>query len=283
MTTMTTPLHAHEEGALTTSDGVTLYTQSWRAAQAKATIALIHGLAEHSARYRHVGEYLATRGYTVHTMDLRGHGRSPGKRILVRRMDEYSKDVAALLTWIRTQETDRPLFLLGHSLGGLIVTYYVLTQTPALRGVILSGPALQVDAISPFLQIVGRVLAQIVPTLPMKKLDATAISRDPAVVKAYQSDPLVYTGAVPAGTGIAMMSAITQLQQQMEAFRLPLLIVHGAADRLTNPEGSKQLYARAASTDKTLKLYDGLYHEVLNEPEQEQILAEIVAWLDQRI
>ncbi|MCE7981631.1 MAG: lysophospholipase [Caldilinea sp. CFX5] len=280
---MTTPLYTHEEDALTATDGVTLYRQSWRAAQPKAAIALIHGLAEHSARYRHVGEYLAARGYTVHTMDLRGHGRSPGKRILVRRMDEYSKDVAALLGQIRTQETNCPLFLLGHSLGGLIVTYYVLTQTPDLQGVILSGPALQVDAISPFLQIVGRVLAQIAPTLPMKKLDATAVSRDPAVVKAYQNDPLVYTGAVPAATGIATINAITEIQQRMEAFRWPLLIVHGAADRLTNPEGSKQLYARAGSTDKTLKLYDGLYHEVLNEPEQEQIMAEIVAWLDKRI
>lgn len=277
------PLYTHEEGALTTSDGVVLYTQSWYAMQPKATIALIHGLAEHSTRYQHVGEYFAAHGYTVHTMDLRGHGRSPGKRILVRRIDEYSNDVAAFLAWIRTQDADRPLFLLGHSLGGLIVTYHVLTQSPDLCGVILSGPALQIEGVSPFQMLVGRLLARVAPSLPMKKLDSTAVSRDPVVVKAYQTDPLVYLGSIPAATGIAMITAITYIQQQMEAFRLPLLVVQGTADRLVNPEGSKQLYARAGSTDKTLKLYDGLYHEVLNEPEKEQIMAEIVAWLEQRI
>lgn len=277
------PLYTHEEGTLTTSDGVVLYTQSWYAVQPKATIALIHGLAEHSTRYQHVGEYFAAHGYTVHTMDLRGHGRSPGKRILVRRIDEYSNDVAAFLAWIRTQDADRPLFLLGHSLGGLIVTYHVLTQSPDLCGVILSGPALQIEGVSPFQMLVGRLLARVAPSLPMKKLDSTAVSRDPVVVKAYQTDPLVYLGSIPAATGIAMITAITYIQQQMEAFRLPLLVVQGTADRLVNPEGSKQLYARAGSTDKTLKLYDGLYHEVLNEPEKEQIMAEIVEWLEQRI
>jgi acylglycerol lipase len=280
---MTMTLYTHEEGTLATGDGVVLYTQSWRSAQPKATLALIHGLAEHSKRYQHVGEYLATRGYTVQTMDLRGHGLSPGKRILIRQIDEYSNDVAAFLRWVRSQDPDRPLFLLGHSLGGLIVTYHVLTQSPDLRGVILSGPALQVDDVSPFQLMVGRVLARVAPSLPMKKLDATAVSRDPAVVKAYQTDPLVYAGAIPAATGMAMITAITYIQQQMEAFQLPLLIVQGTADRLVNPEGSKQLYARAGASDKTLKLYDGLYHEVLNEPEKEQILAEIVEWLDKRI
>lgn len=283
MTPQTAPLYTHEESTVTTSDGVILYTQSWRAAQPKGVIALIHGIAEHSARYRHVGEFFATHGYTVHTMDLRGHGRSPGHRILIRQMDEYSQDVVAFLTWIRAQERNRPLFLLGHSMGGLIVTYHVLTQQPELRGVVLSAPALQVDGVTAFERIVGRVLARLAPALPMKKLDATAISRNPAVVKAYQRDPLVYLGAVPAATGIAMITAIAEIEQQMEAFRLPLLIVHGSADRLTNPEGSKQLYARAGSSDKTFKLYNGLYHEVLNEPEQEQVMADIVAWLDQRI
>lgn len=283
MPTIMPTTYTHAEGALTTSDGVVLYTQSWCAAQPKATIALIHGIAEHSARYKHVGEYLATHGYSVHTMDLRGHGRSPGKRILVRQIDDYSNDVAVFLRWVRTQDPDRPLFLLGHSMGGLIVTYHVLTQAPDLRGVILSGPALQVEGVSSFQIMVGRVLARVAPNLPMKKLDATAVSRDPAVVKAYQTDPLVYLGPLPAATGVAMITAITYIQQQMEAFRLPLLIVQGAADRLVNPEGSKQLYARAGSTDKTLKLYDGLYHEVLNEPEKEQVMADIVEWLDKRV
>lgn len=279
---MTTKLYTHEEGALTTRDGVVLYTQSWCAALPKATLVLIHGMAEHSARYNHVGEYFAAHGYTVHTMDLRGHGRSPGKRILFRRIDEHSHDVADFLTWVRQQDPDRPLFLLGHSMGGLIVTYYVLTQSPDLLGVILSGPALKLEGVSPLLLAVGRLVARILPTLPMTKLDTTAVSRDPAVVQANLADPLNYHGGIPAATGMAMVNAVDAVDRQMEALRLPLLIVQGTADRLIDPEGSKQLYARAGSSDKMLKLYEGLYHEVLNEPEKEQVMAEIVAWLDQR-
>jgi acylglycerol lipase len=279
---MTTTTCTHAEGALTTGDGVILYTQSWCAAQPKATIALIHGIAEHSARYSHVGEYLAAHGYTVHTMDLRGHGRSPGKRILVRQMEEHSKDVADFLTWVRAQATDTPLFLLGHSMGGLIVTYYVLSQSPQLTGVILSGPALKLESVSPLLIAAGRLIAKIMPELPMKTLDTTAISRDPVVLKANIDDPLVHHGGIPAATGLAMVQAVDYVQGQMENFRLPLLIVQGTADRLVDPEGSKQLYARAQSVDKTLKLYEGLYHEVLNEPEKEEVLADILAWLEDR-
>jgi acylglycerol lipase len=277
------PTYTHEEGTLTAQDGTLLYTQSWRAARPKAIVVLIHGIAEHSARYRHVGNFFAESGYTVHTMDLRGHGRSPGKRILIRQMDEYSRDVATFLSWIRQQDGDRPLFLFGHSMGGLIVTYYVLNQRPVLRGVVLSGPALQLESVSPLVLTVGRVLAQFFPAAPMKTLDSTAISRDPTVVAAYATDPLVYHGSIPAATGLAMVNAVADINSKMEAFELPLLIVQGAADRLVDPEGSKQLYARAGSTDKTLKLYPGLYHEVLNEPEKEEIMAEIVAWFDKRV
>ena len=277
---MTTSLYTHQEGTLKTKDGMTLYTQSWCASQPKAILVLVHGISEHSARYRHVGEYLAAHGYTVHTMDLRGHGRSPGKRILVRSIDEHSQDVGLLLKWARQQAAGHPLFLLGHSMGGLIVAYYTLTQTPDLRGGILSGPALKLDGASPLLVAIGRLLAQVYPTLPMKTVDTDGISRDLAVVQANKADPLIYHEGVPAATALAMVKAVDQVQKQAAAFHWPLLILQGTADRLVNPEGSKTFYAHAGSTDKTLRLYEGLYHEVLNEPEKEQILAEIVDWLD---
>jgi len=277
---MTTNVVTHQEGTLTTSDGLTLYTQSWRAAQPNAILVLVHGISEHSTRYRHVGEYLAERGYTVHTMDLRGHGRSPGKRILVRSIDEHSQDVGALLKWARQQAAGQPLFLLGHSMGGLIVAYHTLSQSPELRGVILSGPALKLDGASPILVAVGHLLAKVYPTLPMATLDTDGISRDPAIAKANKADPLIYHEGVPAATALAMVKAVEQVQKQAAAFHWPLLILQGTADRLVNPEGSKLFYTHAGSTDKTLRLYEGLYHEVLNEPEKEQILAELVEWLD---
>jgi alpha-beta hydrolase superfamily lysophospholipase len=277
---MTTPLFTHQEGTLQTNDGLTLYSQSWCAAQPKATIVLVHGISEHSARYRHVGEYLAAHGYTIHTMDLRGHGRSPGKRILVHSINEHSQDVGALLARARQQAAGQPLFLLGHSMGGLVVVYYALTQSPELHGVILSGPALKLDGASPLLVAIGHLLAKVYPTLPMKTLDTDGISRDPAVVQANKVDPLIYHEGVPAATALAMVKAVEQVQKQATAFHWPLLILQGTADRLVNPEGSKTFYAHAGSTDKTLRLYEGLYHEVLNEPEKEQILAEVVEWLD---
>lgn len=278
-----TATYTYEESKLTASDGLALYTQSWRAAHPKATIMLIHGISEHSTRYRHVGEFWATHGYTVHTMDLRGHGRSPGKRILVRQIDEHSRDVGTLLAWAQQQEPTLPLFLFGHSMGGLIVTYYTLTQTPKLNGVILSGPALKLNGASPLLVAIGHLIAKVYPTLPMATIDTTGISRDPAVVQANKTDPLIYHEGVPAATALAMVKAVTYVQTHWSAFHWPLLILQGTADRIVNPEGSQLFYLHAGSTDKTLKLYEGLYHEVLNEPEKEQIMAEVVEWLDQHI
>lgn len=275
-----TATHTYEESKLTASDGLLLYTQSWCAAYPKATIVLIHGISEHSTRYRHVGEYWAAHGYTVHTMDLRGHGRSPGKRILVRQIDEHSQDVGTLLTWARQQAPTLPLFLFGHSMGGLIVTYYTLTQSPDLAGVILSGPALKLNGASPLLVAIGHIIAKVYPTFPMSTIDTTGISRDAAVVLANKADPLIYHDGVPAATALAMVKAVAYVQTHWSAFHWPLLILQGTADRIVNPEGSQQFYAQAGSTDKTLKLYDGFYHEVLNEPEKEQVMADIVAWLD---
>ena len=275
-----TATHTYEESKLTASDGLVLYTQSWCAAQPKATIVLIHGISEHSTRYRHVGEYWAAHGYTVHTMDLRGHGRSPGKRILVRQIEEHSHDVGTLLTWARQQAPTLPLFLFGHSMGGLIVTYYTLTQSPDLAGVILSGPALKLNGASPLLVAIGHIIAKVYPTFPMSTIDTTGISRDAAVVLANKADPLIYHDGVPAATALAMVKAVAYVQTHWSAFHWPLLILQGTADRIVNPAGSQQFYAQAGSADKTLKLYDGFYHEVLNEPEKEQVMADIVAWLD---
>lgn len=270
----------YRESLLTTVDGLDLFAQVWGAEKPKAAVALVHGIAEHSSRYRHAGEFLARRGYTVYTFDLRGHGRSPGQRILFQHMDEHREDVTIFLQWVRQERADLPLFLFGHSMGGLIVTYYVLTEQPVVKGVILSAPAIKLDNVSPLLMAVARLLAKVKPTLPMRQLEFAAISRDPVVLEENKNDPLVYHGGIPVSTGLAMARAVTYVQQQMSAFHLPLLLLHGTADRMVTPEGSKQLYAEAATTDKQLKLYDGLYHELLNEPEKEEILQDIVAWLD---
>ncbi|MCB0084585.1 MAG: lysophospholipase [Caldilineaceae bacterium] len=231
----------YSEELLTAGDGLDLFAQTWRAAQPKAVVALVHGIAEHSSRYRHTGEFLAQRGYTVFTFDLRGHGRSPGKRILFQHMDEHSEDVATFLAWVRAQSAVLPLFLFGHSMGGLIVTYFVLTKKPSLRGVLLSAPAIQLDNVSPHLLMIGRMVAKVTPALPLRQLEFAAISRDPAVLEANKNDPLIYHGGIPATTGLAMARAVAYVQAHMDQFQLPLLVMHGPADRMVTPEGSKTL------------------------------------------
>ncbi len=280
---MTTTSYTYRESVLTTSDGLDLFAQVWVATPAKAAIALVHGIAEHSSRYRYAGEFLARHGYTVYTFDLRGHGRSPGTRILLQHMDEHRDDVAKFLDWVQQEADALPLFLFGHSMGGLVVTYYVLTQRPTFQGVILSAPAIKLDNVSPLLLIVARLMAKVMPTLPMRQLEFAAISRDPVVIEENQNDPLIYHGGIPVITGLAMARAVDYVQQHMADFHLPLLLLHGTADRMVTPEGSKQLYARAATADKTLKLYDGFYHELLNEPEKAEILSDILTWLEARL
>ena len=272
----------NEQGTFTASDGVQLFEQSWFSkTEPKAIVVIIHGYAEHSTRYAHVAEYFASSGFAVHTFDLRGHGKSDGKNTHVNSFDEYLTDVDTFLSRVRDSHPGKKIFLLGHSMGGAIASLYVITRQPDLAGLLLSGAAVKIsDDISPFLIKISGIIAGILPKLPTIKLDGTAISRDPQIVEKYDNDPLVYRGGIPARSGAEINRSTIQIQEKMEAIKLPLLVMHGTADRLADPEGSKQLYTRASSEDKTLKLYEGLYHEILNEPEKENVMADIVAWLD---
>ncbi len=274
-----------EEATVRTADGKQLLERSWLPEGApNALVAIVHGYAEHSGRYHHVAQRLVANGYAVYAFDLRGHGGSEGRRVLVRAMDEHVADLASFLARVRERGPGLPLYLLGHSMGGTIVTLFLISGHDGVSGAILSGAALQprrglASVTSSLIALLGRL----VPRLPLGKLGSETISRDPAVVERYDSDPLVYRGRMPAGTVSALIRAIRIIDARMEAITLPLLILHGTSDELTDPDGSRRLYERARSSDKTLKLYDGLFHEVLNEPEQDEVLADIVAWLDARV
>lgn len=272
----------HEKGNFTTSDEFQLFEQSWLPeTDPKAVVVIIHGYAEHSSRYAHVAEYLVTAGYGVHSFDLRAHGKSDGKNTYINSFDEYLTDVDTFLSRVKEKHPGKKFFLLGHSMGGAISSYYTITRQPKLAGLMLSGPAVKIsDDISPLLIKLSGVIAKIFPKLPTIKLDGTAISRDPKVVEKYDSDPLNYRGGIPARSGAELTRATMFIQEKMEDIRLPLLVMHGTADRLADPEGSKQIYARASSKDKTLKLYEGFYHEIFNEPEKERVFRDIVKWLN---
>ena len=267
------------------ADGRQFLERSWRPDGApRALVAVVHGYAEHSDRYQHVAQRLVASGYAVYAFDLRGHGRSEGRRVLVRAMDEHVADLAAFLARVREREPGLPLYLLGHSMGGTIVTLFLISGHDGVSGAILSGAALQPRrGLSGIISSLFSLLGRLAPRLPLGKLGSETISRDPAVVERYDSDPLVYRGRVPAGTVSALIRATRTIDARMEAITLPLLILHGTSDQLTDPDGSRQLYERVRSNDKTLKLYDGLFHEVFNEPEQDEVLADVVAWLDARV
>ena len=245
----------------------------------------MHGYAEHSGRYLHAAEYLVRSGYAVYAFDLAGHGRSEGKRAFVWSFDEYLVDVEQTLSRARERAAGKRFFLLGHSLGGAIAALFAIEKRPGLAGLILSGPYLKLTGDIPPLRLkLALIFGTILPNLPVaKKIDSSLLSRDPVVAERYDKDPLVYHGMMKAREAAEIIRAVKRIQAEMEAVTLPLLILHGSGDRLADIEGSKEFYRGAGSTDKTLKIYEGLYHEVLNEPEKERVLADIAAWLDAHV
>jgi len=251
------------------------------AAAAGAPVGLIlvtHGVAEHAGRYHHVADVLVGLGLRVVIPDHRGHGRSGGKRLLARDMSEFTTDLETLRKLELVE--GRPTYLLGHSMGGQIALDYALDHQSSLAALILSAPAvLPGDDISPLLMKVAKVLGKVVPGLPGQKLSSASISRDPAVVKDYDEDPLNFRGALPAGIGGAMLRTMDSFAARLPSLKLPLLVLSGTADTIVNPEGSRLVERLAGSSDKTLKMYDGLYHEVFNEPEKELVLGDLADWL----
>ena len=272
-----------EDGSFTSGDGLRLFQRSWLPGH-KSAVIIVHGYAEHSGRYDHVARELVIAGHAVYAFDLRGYGQSEGTRAFIRSIDEHLDDLTQFITNVREQQPTLPVFLIGHSMGGLVVASFVHGRDSELRGAILSGPLLKsARGFARVGQGVLSLLGRLTPKLPLGKLSSPDISRDPAVVAAYEKDPLVFRERIPAATVAALIRAMQAIEAKPESITLPLLLLHGTADALTDPEGSKTLYERAGSSDKTLKLYDGLYHEIFNEPEKQRVLSDVVSWLNERV
>lgn len=259
-----------------------LYQQSWTPdGDMRAGILLVHGLGEHSSRYTHVAEHLTGRGFAVHTLDHYGHGKSDGQPGFVERFSVFLDGVTALLHKVQSENPEQPLFLVGHSMGGLIAATLLLEQQAAFRACVLSGPAIKSDQAPPAIVIaLIRLIAVLAPTAPLIQLDASGVSRDTDVVKAYMSDPLVHHGKLSARLLSEMSVTMKSTLGRAGEIRIPIFLMHGDADQLTAPSGSVELHARVGSDDKTLKLYPGLFHEIFNEPEQDAVLAEMSDWLE---
>ena len=275
----------HVEGHFTGSDGVAIYHQSWLPKQTRASVVIAHGLGEHSGRYAHVAEALTAIGCSVHALDHRGHGRSSGPRALVDRWAYIVADLNHFIGRVRLEKPAMPLFLLGHSMGGAIALASALGRPEPLSGLILSGAAVDLEGAPKLARWLGKLLAVLMPRLGMLAVDASLVSRDPEVVAAYVADPLNLHGKVPARTIGEMVRFAEALPPRLPPLRLPLLVMHGGADRIAGPAGSRLVVERAGSTDKILKMYEGLYHEIFNEKpaDRERVIADMTAWISARL
>ncbi len=270
----------HDEGKFTGFGGIELHYQRWRPDGApRAVVAIVHGHGEHSGRYMNVVNCLVPDGFTVYGFDLRGHGRSPGQRGFINSFGEFREDVKAYLQFVAQQEPGRPLFLYGHSLGGLIVLDYVEHYPQGLKGVIASGPAVGKLGISPVLQMIARVLSTIKPNFSLKTgLEVAALSRDTGAVQAYTSDPLVHDlGTARLGTEVAATAAY--VNGHAADIKLPLLLVHGGADRICLPEGVRAFYDKVTFADKKRIEYPGGYHEPHNDVEHAKVVKDVEQWI----
>ena len=264
---------------LTGLGGLRINWQSWLPAEPRAVVVIAHGAGEHIGRYEHVAARLVREGYAVYALDHRGHGHSEGTRALLDRVDNAVADLDSLVLLAGAEHPGLPLFLLGHSMGGLISVRYAVLHQDRLTGLLLSGPLAALDAAPPPVRVIARALSAIAPKLPVIAVDSSLVSRDPAVVGAYNGDPLVHHGKLPVRTVAELATAIDNFPASVGSITVPTLIMYGTADALAPPSGSKMLAERIGAADKTVKAYEGLYHEILNEPEQDQVLDDIVGWL----
>lgn len=262
--------------------GIKLFTQNYFVKSPKANVLITHGLAEHCGRYAYVAESFNKIDCNVYTYDLRGHGRSEGDKAFISNFDEYRQDLEIVYNTI---PKGLPIFVLGHSMGGLIsFNFLQFRERPDIKGVILSGAALAVGKnINPFTQKIISILAQFAPRLPTVKLNAKILTNDPEEIEKAENDPLIYHKGTKAGLGNVLLNAILAANTHFKGFKYPVLIMHGQADTLANPQGSEDLYKQCISSDKTLKLWKGAFHEIFNETNRKEILDYTSNWLKKRI
>ena len=273
-----------EERYYHSKDGSKIFYRSSVPENPIASVIILHGYAEHSGRYLHVMEYFANRGFAVFAPDERGHGKTARTLGDVEDFRLVLEDVDMLVTQAGEKFPTRPVFMLGHSMGGLLAVLYSERYGNKLRGLILSGAALVLpDNVSSFLKKMASFLAKIAPKLQVQSFDSSGISRDPEVIRKKDSDPLYYKGKTMARTGNEILKGVESAIDRLKDITISLLILHGGADPIISPKASEMIFNAVSSEDKTLKIFDGLYHEIMNEPEKDQVLEFIGDWIEKRI
>lgn len=273
-----------EEGYFEGTGGVRLFEQKWLPSfKPIGSVLIIHGLVDHSGYYSETASELVKRGYGVYAFDLREHGRSGGEKSFVESFDDYLSDLEIFRKRVEQVQRDQPIFLLAHSMGGAIATMFVLTGKPGIQGLLLSGAALKVGKeVSRLTKALTPALSRLAPRMRALNLDINFVSRNQDIVARKKADPLIDHEKIPIRTGAELLKTISRIQTNMENLMIPVLIMHGTADKWTNLDGSKELYSRSKSQDKTLKLYEGFYHEILSDPERARVHSDVLEWLGTR-
>ncbi len=273
------------EGSFKSGDGLDFYERGWEPDDSVlGRVVFLHGYGEHCSRYVEMGHIFCEAGFSVHTFDQRGYGHSPGRRAYVHDFDVLLKDVDTFLEHIRPRISGKPWFFMGHSMGGLVLASYVETRKVDARGLIFSSPFLAISADVPaFLLKLADVLGTLTPWLPVAGVDNRYLSRDPKIVEAADKDPLSNHGPVRARTGAQFNRAIARARANFHRITAPAYIIHGGDDRVVPNLGSKLLYEQCGSNDKSLRIYEGGYHELWNDLDKAVVLAGICEWMKARL
>lgn len=268
------------------ADGSCLQAFEWKpsARQIRGVVVIVHGIRDHSLRYEALARALVAQGMAVYAQDLRGHGHSSGDRQRFDSMEQLVSDADLAVAEASKRNPNVPVFMYGHSLGGLIGALYTIAHGDKLKGMILSGPALKLlPSVSGGELAAASILGFLAPSLPVQPVDDSEFVREASAKAALASDLLVFHTNLPARSAAASISGIDEVQKKMNLVKTPLLLLHGTGDKATNIDGSRELFARAATSDKKLNLYEGLYHDLMHEPERDKIIQDILAWLSPRL
>jgi acylglycerol lipase len=262
--------------------GGALFVRSWQEARPpRATLLICHGFNSHSGYYGWLGEQSAARGYMTYALDLRGRGKSAGERFYVESFADYVADLRVAVTLALSRHPSLPVFLLGHSAGAVVGCLYALEYGAELAGFVCEAPAFEVPA-PDFALALLKGISHVAPHAHSLELQNADFSRDPNVVSNMDADPLISDESQPFATMAALVRADERLRREIPRITTPLLVLHGTADKAAKPSGSQHLYDRAGAVDKTLKLYEGGYHDLLNDLGKQEVLKDVLAWLDER-
>lgn len=272
----------HTEGTFSGARDLSIFYQYWEPeASPKAVLLIVHGAGEHGARYTPLARYFTAQGYVVVALDHPGHGKSEGQYGHIERFQDMVDTLRIFQQRVKADFASLPQILLGHSMGGLISSLFLLQHQQEFAGCVLSGPAVKTEIEPPYLQLLLiRCLSVVTPRVGVLQLDASGVSRDPAVVADYIADPLVNHSKMTARMVSELFAAMHYIQVEAKNITLPMLLLHGGEDVMASPEGSRFMSESVGSADKSLKIYPELYHEIFNEPEREAVFADMLEWCD---